>query len=193
MVKIQNLIKLNPGQNGKHSYFFILTDGGVKRDARVSLNILTKIKKALDHRELIGLPVTNMAEFLATFLPETFLVLLNRAGIGMVDAWDFMAKKAFPASASGTIKENPITRRNRAQAEKLARILATVEGGKISAKDISATLLHLIKNHLIPATEILQEWAQTYGYSRKGGYVIVGNRANRKAKKGSTKASVKAA
>lgn len=86
-----------------------------------------------------------------------------------------------------------VAQRNRKLAEKLARILATVEGGKKSPKDISTTLMRLIKDHLIPATEILQEWAQTYGYSRRGGYVIVGNPANRKAKNGSTNGSAKVA
>lgn len=191
MAKIQDIIKFNPGQNGKHSYYFIGNDGGGRRDARVSLNTLNKIKKAFDHRSLIGLPVSNMADFLATFLPETFLVLLSRTGVGMVEAWDYMAKKSFPARDS--TKELLITMRNRKQAEKLARILATVDGGEKSPKDLSTTLLHLIKDHLVPATEILQQWIDEFGYTAKGGFPRVGNRANRSAKKGSTKGSAKAA
>jgi hypothetical protein len=54
-----------------------------------------------------------------------------------------------------------------------------VAGGKRAPEDLFEELLCLMKEHGIEAIGILRRWAQTYGFSKKGQYVIVENRANK--------------
>ena len=183
-----SIIKFHAGRSGAHRYFYIGEDGCSKRAARVSMSTMSKIKGALDHRQEIELPVTNLAEFLATYLPVPFLVQLKHAGISMVEAWNYMSGKAFPASVSTSPRSKREVAKQRQHAVKLAHILAAVDGGKKSPRDLVTTLMSLIKGHLPQALEILQEMAATNGFRNKGGYVLVAP-PNRNARKAPTKAA----
>lgn len=187
MPDLQSIISFRAGKDGTHSFFYLGEENRRNRTARVSMSTITKIKKALVHRQEIGLPVQNLAEFLSTYLPVEFLKQLNRTGTSMVEAWHFMDSQT-PESISAPPKPKRQVSMERKQAENLARILARIQGGKRSPRELVSILMGLIKDHLPQALEILEFWASTCGYSPKGGYILVGN-AKRDAKKAPSRAA----
>ena len=189
---IEDVIHFHSGLQRGSSYFFIGDDDKPHRDARVTLKSITIAKEKLVLRDRIKRPVLDMSEFLVDYLPEVFADQIRRAGHSDVEAWNYMAgmtnEPAIKSSRSKTLD-----RRNRIQTERLARIIASVDGGEKTPNVLIEELMALISEYLPEALSLLAEWKDTFGYSAKGGYIIVGNRANRKAKNGSTKASSKAA
>jgi hypothetical protein len=155
----------------------------MKRNARVSLTLIGTIQEKL--------AITGRPDCLAILFPEPFKHQLNMAGITADEAWRVMEATL----STGTILQSPWMKSQadakRRNAEKLARILATVDGKEKTAEALGQELWALMAGHLEEATKILNEWKSVYGCG-KGGHIIVGNRANRIAKNGSTKGSTKA-
>jgi len=185
---IEDVIHFHSGPQRGSSYFFIGNDDKPHRDARVTLKSITIAKEKLVLRDRINRPVTNMSEFLVDYLPEGFVDQLNSAGHSDVEAWNYMAGMAnVPAIQSSRTKT--LDRRNRIQTDRLARIIASVDGGKKSPNALIEELMALISGHLPEALNLLQEWASTNGFSQKGGHILVGKNTNRKAKTASAKAA----
>jgi len=188
MAATQNQLQFHAGLQGGSSYFFVNQDGHTNKDARVTMTTIGIIKKRIEHREKTGSPVVDLEDFLVTFLPITFMAHLNAGGIGLVDAWKKMTGKSGSGSGSRLGRQKAPEQVYREEAERLARILATAAGGRKSANEIVKELAVLMAMHLDRATKILQGWADMNGYSKKGGYVIVDNRANKKKRKSAAQA-----
>ena len=184
MSALTDLIKLYQGPKGTSSYFFIEDGKRRRRNARVTLALVGIIQEKL--------AVTGSTDCVAILLPEPFKDQLTAAGICVDQAWSFIEAtlSANPVAASPRMKS--LAKNERRNAERLARILATVDGKQKSAEALGQDLWTLMANHLEEAIRILNEWRDVYGFG-KGGHIIVGNRSNRLAKSGTAKGSGKAA
>lgn len=179
MDTLQDLIHFRPGPQGATSYYFLREEGHNTPCARltlIGLGVISKRLLAPDPRR----PIPDTRQVLLAMLPSTFLEHLEQAQIDVEDAWAFLASHR--ASRQGDrrvvrVKAEPSCDQD--QAARLARILATVAGGRKAPEDLYQELLGLMKEHGPEAIEVLRRWAQTYGFSKKGQYVIVENRANK--------------
>ena len=184
MAAIADLLKFHQGSTVASSFFFVEEGRRPKRNARVSLAMIGTIQEKL--------AVTGCPDCVAILFPEPFKHQLKKAGISVDEAWGFVEATL----STGLVLESPWMKSQaeakRRDAERLARILATVDGKEKTAEALGQELWALMAAHLEEATKILNEWKSVYGCG-KGGHIIVGNRANRKAKNGSTKGSANAA
>jgi len=184
MAAIADLLRFNQGPTVASSFFFVEDGRRAKRNARVPMAMIGTIQEKL--------AITDRHDCIAILFPEPFKQQLKKVGISVDEAWRFMEATL----SNGTVHESPWMKSQadakRRDAERLARILATVDGKERTAEALGQELWALMAAHLEEATKILNEWKSVYGCG-KGGHIIVGNRANRKAKNGSTKGSAKAA
>jgi hypothetical protein len=184
MAAIVDRLKFYQGPTVSSSFFFVEDGRRAKRNARVSLAMIGTIQEKL--------AVTGSPACIAILFPEPFKDQLKKAGISVDDAWGFMEATL----STGLVLESPWMKSQaeakRRDAERLARILASVDGKDKTAEALGQELWALMAGHLEEAIKILNEWKSVYGCG-KGGHIIVGNRANRIAKKGSNKGSAQAA
>jgi len=184
MAAIADLLKFHQGPTVAGSFFFVEDGKRSKRNARVSLAMIGTIQEKL--------AVTGCRDCVVILFPEPFKHQLKNAGISIGEAWTFIEATL----STGLVLESPWMKSQaeakRKDAERLARILASVDGKEKPAEALGQELWALMGSHLVEAIEILNEWRRVYGCG-KGGHTIVGNRANRKARNGSTKGSAKAA
>jgi len=173
-------LQFHAGPQGGSSYFFISQEGHTNKDARVTMTTIGIIRNRIEHRAKTGSPVVDLEDFLITFLPCMLMDHLKAAGISLSEAWALMTGNADSVRTCRLVRQKAPEQVDREEAERLARILATAIGGRKSADEIVNELARLMAGHLDRATKTLQGWADSNGYSKKGGYVIVDNRANKK-------------
>lgn len=179
MAAVEDVIQFRPGPQGATSYFYLAHLDPCPRDARVSLIAVGKIKKQVLKRQEGPRPITNLQEYLLAALPPAFTDQLEQAEVDVVAAWGFMVDQASRPKPERSMRTQGEAQVNRDQAERLARILATVAGGRKAPEDLLAELLALVQAHGTEAIGILRDWAKQYGFTKRGQFVIVGNRANR--------------
>jgi hypothetical protein len=179
MDTLRDLIHFRPGPQGATSYYFLREEGHKNPSARLTLIGLGQISKRLLPQDPQR-PTPDTRQVLLAMLPSTFLDHLEQAQIEVEDAWAYMAlHRASQRESRRMVRAKARASSHRDQAERLARILATVAGGKMAPEDLFQELLGLMNEHGPEAIEVLRHWAQAYGFSKKGQYVIVENRANK--------------
>lgn len=183
MSNLEEEIRFHPGPQGATSYFYLREEGHSHADARVTLICFGHLKNRLASLEAAKSPI-DPRQVLLIGLPATFLAHLGEADIDVLEAWHYMVAQRAASLGKKAARPRCDADSEMEQAKRLARILASVSGGRPQPMDLLRELLELIQAHGAKAVGLLEEWSGTFGFSEKGQYIIVENRENMRRRRG---------